>query len=82
MSVYPVPGAPALHPTYIPVSSPNGDFLGNASSPGVYSAGLVTPNRTFAWQFAAGGRRTFYKGMPVVVSPADKTAILATGWAS
>lgn len=76
----PLPGSPALAPTYQPVATASGaQDITNYTDP----SGLqVTPNRTFNYIMPGGGTRTFYHGMKTSVSLAVKNALIALGWAS
>jgi len=77
----PLPGSPALHPTYEAASLPGtgaGDFAGSLLS----ATNQLTPNRTFSYAMPGGGSKTFYYGMKTTVSTAVYNAITGLGWAS
>jgi hypothetical protein len=72
------PGFPALSPSFTPAATASG-ALDVAS---ITDPNKVTPNRTFPYAMPDGSTKTFYNGMPAVVSPGVKAALVALGWVS
>lgn len=75
------PGAPAATGAqfnYTPKATASGAF----DETGVTDPNLVTPLKTFPYAMPDGSTKTFYKGMPVVVPPAVKTALTSAGLVS
>jgi hypothetical protein len=72
------PGFPATNPQTTAVATTSGAF----DEKGYSDPNLVTPNSTFPYVMPDGSSKTFYKGMPVVVSPGVKAALTAAGLVS
>jgi len=75
----PLPGSPALAPTYMALATRNG--VADVPAASVTNTNKFTPNKTFAWAMN-GGSTTFYAHMPRVLSPGLKAQLVALGLGS